>query len=387
MGQFCSREELENDPNKTRNLGYAGDQTSTRTRRSLLRRRRAFLDPFKNFDGLTLELMLNHLNGRDILSGSEVSRDWNVKIAKSEAAMAKIVLRIIDCKRAHYNRINNIALKSPRKYQNLFVFSQNKKDVVVALAGSLVQLYVASYDVHVTNGFVLPNLKRLVINGDALANGLLNCATNLEELELKSIRSSAVDSVLWCLKLNKNLKLLTLGVSPSMVFRYDLSTVVDFHLTSLNVKLFFVTDQQKFFRFLGSQADSLQHLSIHVTSCSSSILKTVINNMQKLETLEIYTSLGAADAHKPPYDLPKGLKLNPKMFPNNSIKSFHADRLCLKDLSLLEVFLKAVPNLETLSVLDSTTRAFLLIFDKAKKLTEFRTLLFTVIIAHDNINK
>lgn len=340
------------------------------------------LDPFKRLDSVAIEMILKHLTGRDILSASEVSTVWNREIAKSEVALSKIKLNVIESENWTVDIV-----KSRRKYQNLLVFSRNKKDVIVALAGSLVELYVKSYDANV-NGLVMPNLQKLVFDGDATVNGLLNCARNLQELHIKSIRSPASGTIIRCLKVNKNLKILSLGLSPSMIFRQDLSPAYKLRLTSLTAKLFLISNLSNFLDFLCSQADSLQRLSIDVKCCNSHILKTIINRLYRLEVLEIYTSPDPQNLSKPspPHDLPKGLKYRPFLIPNKSIKTLRIDRLRLQDLMLLKILLQGLPNLTQLRVLDSTTKAFLLTLENAQKLTEFRTLLFTVIIVHDDVN-
>ena len=146
--------------------------------------------------------MLNHFNGREIKDASEVSRDWYKKIAKSEVAMKKLELRIIDCETSFKQGINQIVLRSPRRYQKLLVYSQKKKEIAVALADSLVELRVIIYDVYAAD-IVMPNLKKLVLDCDAMANGFIRCSKNLQELHLKSIRHAAIDSVIQCFKQNE----------------------------------------------------------------------------------------------------------------------------------------------------------------------------------------
>lgn len=178
----------------------------------------------------------------------------------------------------------------------------------------------------------LSNLKKLVIYKDALSKGFINCATNLEELYVKSIRQSAVGSVVLCLMKNKNLQRLTLGASPSLIFNEDLSlsSKLDFYLEALDVELFFIVDQTPFFKFLTLQADSL---------------------MVHLKYLRIYSAAKAYGFDKfQPHELPEGLdlKINP------SIQKLQIERLLLKDLNKLKILLDALPNLQTLHDLDST---------------------------------
>lgn len=337
------------------------------------------LDPFKAIDRSIFDLLLQHLNGIELLEVSEVSRKWFLVVAKSEVAMKKIELRIVDCEEATKDRLMATALQSPRQYQNLYVCSQSKKALVCRLAGSLSTIRVCSFDMKIGN-LKIPNLKKLVFYGDANANGLINSSTSLEELELKSIRFPAADSVLQCLKVNDQLKFLTLGASPSTIFREDLSSSFDFHLNSLSAKLVFISDPTNFFKFLISQAQSLQRLTLHVTSCDNTIFNTAINNLPHLERLEIFSAAEIYGIRNfPPHDLPEGLAL----IPNPNIKVLRIERLRLQNVALLKCLLDALPNLQSFRVLDSTKNAFLYTIQNANKLTEFRTLLINLIIVQD----
>lgn len=321
------------------------------------------LDPIERVDDR--DLILQHLTGTEILQSTEVSSTWNRAIAESEVAMKKIRLYIIDCEEASKEKIIATILESPRQYQNLYVFSQKKRDVIVSLAESLVELTVKEYDVKI-DGLVLHDLKKLEFDGDAMADGLMACASNLEELHIRSVKYAAVDSVLHCLQLNDKLKRLFLGASPCMIFNEDLSLAAfKFKLTELTAKLGFVSDPGNFFMFLRSQASSLQRLSIQFDTFDSRIFNVVVNNLVHLEELGV---LSKSDAY-----LPNNLFLRP----NRSLKHIKIQSLMLNDLTRLKSFLYGLPNLEILEVMDTTVPAFDLTVKTAKKLRVFRTVRIT----------
>lgn len=338
------------------------------------------LDPFKAIDKSHHELILQHFTGIELLDTSEVSPKWFNLIAKSEISMKKIELKIIDGDLETKNEIIELVSQSPRQYQNLHICSQNKMKLVLRFAPSLTEVRICCFDMNVGE-LEIPNLKKLIIlNGDAIANGLINSSTSLEELHLKSIRTSAADAVVECLKVNKQLKFLSLGTSPSVIFKEDLSSMFEFQLVAVSAKLFFLPDPTNFFTFLHSQAESLRQLTVHVTSCDSSIFSATINNLPKLERLEIF---GAAEvygiAKSPPHDLPERLDLKP----NQSVKVLRVERLRLYNLSSLKSLLLALPNLKSFRVLDSTKDALICVMQNAEKITDFKTLLISLKIVHD----
>lgn len=333
-------------------------------------------DPLERIDRSYRDLILQHLNGTDILQAAEVSPNWHHVIGESEEAMKKIFLNIIDCEEASEDGIIATVLESPREYQNLFAFSQNKREVIMSQAESLVEIIIKSYDVKI-EGLNLPNLKKLELDADAIKDGLMSCANNLEELGINSVKYAAIESLNSCLRKNEKLKRLRLGASPCIIFKEDLSFAFNFQLTHLQVKLFFLPDSSNFFKFLCSQAASLQHLTIHNIDCDSSIFNVTINNLVNLTTLKVYCGIDSRNVKRFEFhDLPKDLFL----YPNKSIKAILVQRLKLNDLTSLNDLLVSVPNLESLEVLESTVEAFDFTISTANKLKEFRTaeLLFQI---------
>lgn len=168
------------------------------------------LDPFEYVNTSYHDLILRHLTAGEILKASEVSPSWNKIIAKSPAAMEKIRLSVVECTEADEDGIVDVIMKSRREYQNLFLCSQKKKDIINRFAESIVDMIVKDYDTRLAH-VSLPNIRALSFEGDAMKDGLLKCTTNLEELSIKSVRYSAYEFIISCLKKNKQLKRLTLG--------------------------------------------------------------------------------------------------------------------------------------------------------------------------------
>lgn len=325
----------------------------------------ATLDPLECIDKSQLELILQHLTGREILDASKVSRNWYKKLGKSEMAMKKIQVKVVDGPKSWNKAI--VILFSSRSYQNMLVNSQNKRQIIATYAPSLVQLTIKDYDV-LARDLEMPKLKKLMIDGNVIVDGLLGCAKNLEELHVKSIRVPAIDFLIACLKKNNELKVLSLGSSPCVIFREDLASAFKFHLRKLSVKLFFVSELDNFYWFINKQAESLEELSIHSATCRSTFFNIVINNMQKLQKLEIFGAGGVYNC--PPCDLPDELDLDV----NTSIKVLLMENVQLENMRSLKLLVDALPNLESLTVFDASDEAFKFTLQHAKKLQEFKTL-------------
>lgn len=323
-------------------------------------------DPLKFIDAAHHELIFQHLTGAELLKVSEVSPRWYRSTAKSNVMMKKIKLSLEDGERAFRENIFCLALLSPRDYQHLYVCSQNKRAIIETFAKSLVSVEVKTYDVALLD-VDLPNVKKLHINGDAIAFGLLSCVKYLEELHVESIRMSAIKTLKECLERNIGLKRLSLGSSPSALFNHDLSNDFDFDLDTFVVRTIFLRDTENLLKFMASQTSSLEAVAIHVTHCDSFLLNNVVNSLPKLTALYIH----GVDIHgiALPQDLPEGLDLKV----NKSITFVYANKLCLKNLVELKKFLRAVPSLECLRVMDASTEATGVIVRNCPRLQEFRT--------------
>lgn len=169
-----------------------------------------------------------------------------------------------------------------------------------------------------------------------------------------------------CLEQNKNLQILVLAASPSVIFKKSLEGTLKFELCKLSVALVFVPDLVNFFNFLTSQAASLQELSIQVATNSRFVLEFTVNNLPNLVKLEIHCT----GVLKETPDLPEELKLKV----NSSIKEILIEKIKLQNISSLKVLLVALPKLESLTVTDASKETFFFVLQNAKKLKKFQTI-------------
>lgn len=334
---------------------------------STRKKQRKYADPLKFIDRAHHKLIFQHLTGSQLLDSSEVSPQWHRSTARSGSLVKKVQLRIEDGERSTRNNIFTLALLSIRDYEHLYVCSQNKRAIIETFAASLVTLEIQTYDVALLD-LDLPNLRKLFINGDAIAHGILSSAKNLEELHVESIRIPAIKTLKECLKRNVGLKRLSLGASPSSLFNQkNLSNKFGFQLETFCFQTIFIRDTSSLSTFLESQAASLSAVVVRVQYCESFILNGIINVLPNLIALYIHWSdiCGTGE----PQDLPDGLDL----IVNRSLKNLCVEKLFVKNLVRLKHLLHALPNLECLQAMDATNEAFEVIVRNSPKLQEFRT--------------
>lgn len=128
------------------------------------------MDPFNNFDESTQDLILQHFCGPEILIMSEVSLNWYKTLGGSGTAMKKITLKVVDSDKDWKKKA--AILLSSRNYQNMFLNSQKKLQIIETYASSLVELTITNFDVRAEE-LELPRLKKLVIDGNVMVSGLL----------------------------------------------------------------------------------------------------------------------------------------------------------------------------------------------------------------------
>lgn len=105
-------------------------------------------DPFKVLHAHTHDLILQHFKGNDVITGFEVSPEWNQIIEKSKVGMSQVKLVFDDCQNPTSIREIIMLMDSKRKYQNMkFCINnisniQRKMKLLSTFGPSLVQLEV-----------------------------------------------------------------------------------------------------------------------------------------------------------------------------------------------------------------------------------------------------
>lgn len=324
-------------------------------------------NPFLRLPEELHDLILQHLNGADLLRSSEVCLLWYNLIAKSKISMQKITQMVgfIDCTHTT-NKLVNIIKSSPRRYINISIlgfFHHNMaRDLIKIIKVHCktienLDLRSLTSDDAVVESLQIPNLQTLSLISDcekqsdcAIYSMLLKASNKLKSLKIDYISDNLID----CLESNNNLITLNLSYDVALqLFEHDISERFYFklqHLITAGSLRNHVGDN--FIKFLHVQANNLQ--SLQVEAPSAFLLDTIFNELSALNRI----CLKIMWEDFPRLDLNVNEKITELEFLNPI------------DLDFLKSFLVATPNIEVLIIKQLDLKIVDFIARNLKKLTK-----------------
>lgn len=304
-------------------------------------------DPFSFSEERPYNTVLEYLSGKDLLSLTEVSRQWNQLIGQSQEAMNKIRVIINE----NWSREFDIEdlIDSERQYKHIKITSLlRRRDHVHQFfdkfAYSLVSID-SRYDFEM-KGLQLPQLEWLAIRGPYkhifLEDSLLDSVINLKTLIIEG-STRFPNNIVCCLKVNPGLEELVLECGATEDLFKCMSHPVDIRLKTLKLdKVSFPIShiEANIGKFLGTQLNSLEELKL--MNCEFMFFCRIFNTMRNLRCLTY-------SPDDPSYD--------PQAYfePNQNLVEL---RLIVVSESLLHMLLPAVPKIEKLYISDPTPLMF-----------------------------
>jgi hypothetical protein len=249
------------------------------------------LDPLEYACEDLHDMILQHLNKKEVLNSSEVSPNWNSTIGKSSVAMSKIQLKIERFGRSKSD-IPELFLNSERHYNNLDIsIYEDKLASIVNRMHQLVEKFSPwlknlALNVYNDEAFPIdltyPKLETLKIGGSRRVLFLPN-ATNLKKLQFYSCGQYSQELIDW-IKNQERLEELIISFDYHIFF--DCAPIAPKGLKRFIFQSDTILrdeDPSKLNNFLTSARETLTHLSLGEHFYYGS-LDLIFNQMPQLKT-------------------------------------------------------------------------------------------------------
>lgn len=316
-------------------------------------------DPFSMIDESLHDLVLQHLTGSDVLKMTEVSREWNQLITKTNDQESKIQLSITENWGMEFDA--DVVKNTTRKYSSI------KVNTLLRTRNQVFKLFCNFAEFLITvntrfdfdmNGLKLPSVKSLAITmldyPHFFENGLLSSVNGLMKLEISG-KNPFPEKIVECLQSNPGLIELVLEEGAENAIKCLNEPVnIKLKVLKMNKAHFTPAVEANFVKFLASQIDSLQELKL--LHCDFMLMCRIFNNMKNLRRLTFSPSNR---------DFFQSVSLKPQ-------ENLEELNLILVSSLTLQSFLQQTPNLKKLYISDPTSAMFKFVIDESLSIEEFR---------------
>lgn len=212
--------------------------------------------------------VMQHLNGKDLLNLSEVSREWSQLVAENMARKGQQKIRLVIDETRKRCFDSDIIFRSIRNYTSIRVLRlyDSREHVSRVLLDSTnkfeeIQTY---YDFDM-NEKPLPEVMSLFISANRLfEHGLLSSVTNLTKLTI-ILDSKHQEKIIECLDSNPRLEKLALdGSSAKIFFKLPIGRPLNISLTSFKIAdvCYEPISIGNYFSFLLPQVNSIKEIKL-----------------------------------------------------------------------------------------------------------------------------
>lgn len=258
------------------------------------------------------DLILQHLNGKEILNLFKVSPKWNGFASKSEVVMSKIWLNGRNYRRNQIGTLKYLLRSTCRGYQNVRLRKEFEQvvfkdftDFIVNHSGTIVNLHLSAnqlYDdcddleldpIPVPDGFLMPKLQYFETLMISFPSAFINACENIENLTVHDV---ITNQIMLTLKDKKKLKVLNCGDfyadGPELLdVKFKLESFGCFRLGNSGMN-------ENIEAFFDMMAQTLTSLKISIVQPENFEIFWLLPNLQKLEIVDLNVTdeFVAADA-------------------------------------------------------------------------------------------